>query len=278
MNIIVNADDLGISEVVNSEIEKAIDLGVVTSSTILANAPAFKDGVRIAQQYQNISFGVHLNLVEFCPLTNTEIFRKFGVVDEYGCFIEGAIFKITSFDSELKNAIKEEWSAQIKRVIEAGIKPTHVDSHQHNHTINDLQNVLIEVLNSFGILKVRRKPFPSLCLVIYERRYGRIKVKYSHKVVATKKIKWYKRILSLLKAQYETIRWNWRMKKSFTMTEHFYGFSSFINCRHILYFNRRSTIELMCHPGLDASSLESSVLFEKEWLKKDTNLVSYKQL
>ena len=149
MNIVVNADDLGISREVNREIEKAIDLGVVTSSTLMSNAPAFDDGVRIAQQPQNVSFGVHLNLIEFCPLTNTDIFRKYGILDECGCFIEGAIFTITSFDPEFKNAIKEEWSAQIKKVIEAGVIPSHVDSHQHNHTIIDLQDVLVDVLKNF---------------------------------------------------------------------------------------------------------------------------------
>ena len=86
--IIINADDLGYSLWVNGEIERCIVSGVVTSSTLMANAPGFKDGVRIAKQYPHISIGVHLNLVEFAPLTNLEIFRKHGIVGGDGNFIE----------------------------------------------------------------------------------------------------------------------------------------------------------------------------------------------
>lgn len=74
--LIINADDLGMSAEVNAQIEKGITLGVLTSSSLMANAPEFNDGVRIAKQYPRVSVGVHLNIIEYAPLTNQEIFKK----------------------------------------------------------------------------------------------------------------------------------------------------------------------------------------------------------
>ena len=68
--LIINSDDLGMSCEVNKQIEDCIRLGCITSSTLMANAPAFDGGVRIAKQYPQISVGVHLNIIEFAPLTN----------------------------------------------------------------------------------------------------------------------------------------------------------------------------------------------------------------
>ena len=87
--LIINADDLGISKDVNKQIEECIHIGCITSSSLMANGPAFEDGIRIAKQYPQISVGVHLNIVEFTPLTNADIFRKHGVLDSEGAFIEG---------------------------------------------------------------------------------------------------------------------------------------------------------------------------------------------
>ena len=78
IKVIINADDLGISLDVNRRIEECINMGVVSSTTLLVNAPAFDDGVRIAKQHTQVSVGIHLNLIEFAPLTNSDVFKKYG--------------------------------------------------------------------------------------------------------------------------------------------------------------------------------------------------------
>ena len=45
MKIIINADDLGLSCLVNDEIFSLIANGRITSSTIMANAPATEDAL-----------------------------------------------------------------------------------------------------------------------------------------------------------------------------------------------------------------------------------------
>ena len=163
--LIINADDLGMSEEQNKQIQQCIALGVITSSTLMANGPYFKAGVGIAKDNPQISVGVHLNIIEFAPLTNEDVFRKHGMVDDAGNFIEGAAF-VVSIDEELKQAIYEEWDAQICKVESAGIVPSHCDSHEHTHTRTELFEVLCRVIDKHQIRRVRRRIIPSIRLMM----------------------------------------------------------------------------------------------------------------
>ena len=58
--------------------------------------------------------------------------RKNGIVGDTGSFINGAIFA-TPINDELKQAIYEEWDAQISRMEKTRLVPTPADSHQHTH-------------------------------------------------------------------------------------------------------------------------------------------------
>ena len=69
MDLIINADDCGRTTQQNISIERAIISGKVTSTSIMANMPAFDGAVNLYNNYrEKISFGVHLNLTEGEPL------------------------------------------------------------------------------------------------------------------------------------------------------------------------------------------------------------------
>jgi predicted glycoside hydrolase/deacetylase ChbG (UPF0249 family) len=68
VRLIINADDLGISPVVNDEIFDHINRGFVSSATILGNGPAVADATHQIARFPQASFGVHLNATEFAPL------------------------------------------------------------------------------------------------------------------------------------------------------------------------------------------------------------------
>lgn len=276
--IIINADDLGISLEVNSQIEEGIKRGVITSSTLMANAPAFDDGVRIAKQYPQISVGVHLNLIEFKPLTNADVFRKHGILDSGGSFIEGAIFSIP-IDAELQNAVFEEWDAQISKVEAAGVEPTHCDSHQHTHAIRALQEPLIRVLKKHHIPKVRRKMIPSIKLMLSERKHPIVHLDKSNAMQPKRRNVFYRRI-HLFNVICDNKKWNKEMGNHFRMTDCFYPFRNFCNDFNAINVKGENiVIELMCHPGHPAFNLETTALMQdKKWLPNGFVLVSYKEI
>src|SRR5262245_22573007 len=66
--LVVNADDLGLTVGVNDGIFDAHEQGILTSASLLANAPATADAVRRARSHPALGLGVHLALVDGVPV------------------------------------------------------------------------------------------------------------------------------------------------------------------------------------------------------------------
>lgn len=276
--MIINADDLGMSHEVNSQIEKCINLGCITSCSLMANAPAFEEGVTIAKKYPQISVGVHLNLIEFAPLTNTLIFRRHGLLSDDGSFIEGAIFCVP-IDVELKRAVFEEWDAQLTKVEQAGLTPSHCDSHEHTHTITGLQAVLQQVLEKHHVTKVRRKVVPSIRMMIHARKQPiLVQLDKSKAMLPIKRNIIYRR-LHIFTVIRNNRRWNKALMGKYTMTDAFYSFREFYSNRDLLnHGNKIVAIELMCHPGNVHFQNETEKLMENRDWQNGFELITYRDI
>ena len=128
--IIVNADDLGISREVNDATFDLMSRGRITSATIIANAPATREVASRVARLPRCSFGVHLNLTQFEPLTGSAGARL--LVNKRGQ-MSRANEAARPSRARLR-AIYEELCAQIERVASLGVGISHVDSHNHVHT------------------------------------------------------------------------------------------------------------------------------------------------
>lgn len=154
MRIIVNADDLGMSEEVNEAIFEGMGRGGVTSATILANGAAVATASQNLQHFPKCSFGVHLNLTEFRPLCPDNTGELSKILDANGCFNGNRIREIRIGQRMLK-AIFHEWCSQIEHLIRLGVRPSHFDAHHHVHTIPELLPVLMALRMRYRIDKVR---------------------------------------------------------------------------------------------------------------------------
>jgi predicted glycoside hydrolase/deacetylase ChbG (UPF0249 family) len=126
----------------------------VTSSTLIANAPAVKEATARIGEFPKCSFGVHLNLTAFRPLTEHPALAP--LLNESGCFAGEQTLFNTHIGSGLRNAVYYEWLAQISQLRELGVELTHIDSHHHAHTCPLLFPVLKQVQKKSGIRRVRR--------------------------------------------------------------------------------------------------------------------------
>ncbi|MGE0392376.1 MAG: carbohydrate deacetylase [Vicinamibacterales bacterium] len=151
VRVVVNADDLGISEHVNAEIFRLIRAGRVTSATLVANGAAVEDAAARLHEFPDASFGVHLNITEFAPLTSPAGLGPLLKPD--GTFSGGA--HGIAFTSQLRQAVRAEWTAQIARLRSLGVDVSHIDSHNHAHTIRGLFGTLKAVQRATGIRRVR---------------------------------------------------------------------------------------------------------------------------
>lgn len=280
MKVIINADDLGLSIEVNEAIENAIIKKRISSCTTLANGAAFEDAVRISKLYSDISFGVHLNITEFCPLTNHVVFKKYNFIDDTGNFIEGAAFATKNYTAELKNSIFEEWLAQINKIRNAGINISHLDSHQHAHGIYDLEDVLEKVIRVSGIAKIRRKAHTSMLSMILNRNNKYKSILDKSCAVKLPKQKFIIRRLIQLQNSVRHHFWIKKFRKSTIMTQGFMAYGSYIFLLSKYYkWCHFDTIELMCHPGHKGYANETKIVMAEELRNlMQYQLISYNDL
>src|ERR1035437_1825113 len=117
MRIILNCDDLGASQTVNDSIFALMAQKRVTSATLLVNGPAIKDAIARIGQYPECSFGMHLNIAEYTPLSSHP--GLLPLLNEKG-ELASRVREINLSES-VQNGVYEEWSAQIESAIALGV-------------------------------------------------------------------------------------------------------------------------------------------------------------
>lgn len=89
-NLIINADDLGLSESVNDAIVYCLKNEYIDRATLMVNMPGTQDAInKIISNSLQDKIGLHINLTEGRPLTTKIINTEFC---EDG-FMTGKIFK-----------------------------------------------------------------------------------------------------------------------------------------------------------------------------------------
>ena len=143
--LIVNADDFGFTHDVNAGIVEAHEKGILTATTLMANGSAFEDAVRLAREHPGLDMGVHLVLVGGSSLRT-------------GLPLPQAIHELIY--AVVRGRIKpyDELKPQVERIIEAGLQPTHLDTHKHTHVIPAVLDAVARLSQEYGIRWVRR-PF-----------------------------------------------------------------------------------------------------------------------
>jgi predicted glycoside hydrolase/deacetylase ChbG (UPF0249 family) len=154
MRIIVNADDLGISEAVNEVIFQGMERKVITSATMLANGAAVQAAAREANRFPHCSFGIHLNLTEFQPISSESVRDLKPILNKKNCFNGNSIREV-SIGLSMLRAIFQEWCCQVESLIQLGIEPSHFDGHHHVHTIPQILPVLVALRRRYKIDKIR---------------------------------------------------------------------------------------------------------------------------
>lgn len=133
--LVVTADDVGLHEGMTSGVLEAHREGIVTACSVVANGAAFDDAVRRLQDVPGLDVGVHLTLVEERPLTNGSEISS--LVDASGRFSRNfRMFCLRYAAGRVRGVeVERELRAQIERVLDAGISPSHLNGHQHLHVL-----------------------------------------------------------------------------------------------------------------------------------------------
>ncbi len=156
--LIVNADDLGLTPGVNAAVAEAFEFGILTSTSVLAVAPAFEHAALLRRngRLEGLGVGVHFALVgEDPPLLSAREVPT--LVDRHGRFPASwrQLLPRAAAGRIDPDELRRELSAQLQRVLDAGFVPTHVDTHQHLHLWPQIRGVVLELAQRSGIGAVR---------------------------------------------------------------------------------------------------------------------------
>ncbi len=153
--LLVNADDFGYSEEANRAIAECFARGYCSSTSIMANMPAFEAACEIAYRDGLVDrVGVHLVLTEGEPLTH-RIRSCPRFCDQSGPFRLTRKERVWRLSTSEKAAVAEELRAQIAQCRRFGLPPTHADSHQHVHEEWGILPVVMRVCEDEGITQLR---------------------------------------------------------------------------------------------------------------------------
>jgi hopanoid biosynthesis associated protein HpnK len=152
--LLVNADDFGLSKAINAGILRAHTEGIVTSTSIVAAGEAFDEAVEQAPSHPKLGVGVHLTLVEERSVSlpsHVPTLAPDGLLPgTYGRLVKGVATRAIR-----KRDIEYEFRAQIEKCLAAGLTLTHLDSHQHTHTLPSLFPVVLKLGNEYGLRGIR---------------------------------------------------------------------------------------------------------------------------
>lgn len=129
-DLLVTADDFGLCDDVNLATIAAFDAGLVRSVEIMPTAPDFEAAVALARTRPDLDVGVHLTLTSefearrWGPLLDTQAVAT--LLDSDGCFPRDC--ESVAARASLEE-VERELTAQVLRVIAAGLKPSHLSQH-----------------------------------------------------------------------------------------------------------------------------------------------------
>jgi chitin disaccharide deacetylase len=153
--LVVNADDFGLSPGINAGIMEGFEKGILTSASIMVNAPAFEQAVELAREHEGLGIGVHLNVLRGTAILSPAEIPS--LVDSAGRFLRSPIALCCDILRERVDLdhLSSEFSAQIERAFEAGLRLTHVNSEKHVHMYPPIFARVVKLAEKYGIKAVR---------------------------------------------------------------------------------------------------------------------------
>lgn len=159
--LILNADDFGLTRGVNEGIIRAHREGILTSATLMANGAAFDDAVERALANPSLGVGCHLVIVGgFSVAPPEEIPTLAGRDGRLPASLATLVGKVSAGSIRARD-IERELLAQIEKIRRAGIDPTHLDTHKHAHAHPGVLEAVGRVARQTGITRLR-KPMENL--------------------------------------------------------------------------------------------------------------------
>ncbi len=129
--LVINADDFGLSRGINRGIVDAHRRGVVTSTSVMVDAPCLAEAVAMSRDLPDLGLGLH-----------------FVATDE-----DGPLHDLHHVEW-MRSELFRQWEKFVEAV---GAFPTHLDSHHHVHRKKHVAPLFVDFAAMHGV-PLRRQP------------------------------------------------------------------------------------------------------------------------
>lgn len=161
--LIVNADDFGMCNAINEAVMHTLKEGQVRSTSLMVTCPWASHAMRFLKDNPDTSFGVHLTVLSdavdyyWGPITCSE--KVPSLVNPAGFFYDYENMHEFLGRVDLTQ-LEVEFRAQIELVLEAGLKPAHLDWHTLRlDGRDDIYDLMFRLAREYALaLRVYGKP------------------------------------------------------------------------------------------------------------------------
>ncbi len=129
--LITRADDMGYTHTGNLAILDSLRYGIIRSAAILAVSPWFEEAAKLAREYSNLCFGVHLGIIgewrgyRWRPVLPYSEIRT--LVDENG-FLWRYPAEFWEHNPDMAE-LEKEFRAQVELARKYGVRVDYIDTH-----------------------------------------------------------------------------------------------------------------------------------------------------
>jgi len=133
--LIVNCDDFGLHDAVNSAVVESIENGIASSCSLMVPCPAAADAMRLLRVRPHIPFGIHLAIIRDSPEYRWGPAAAKADVpslldpDTDELYLDTPAQRAAFLVAAKLSDVERELRAQINTVVDAGLAPTHLDWH-----------------------------------------------------------------------------------------------------------------------------------------------------
>lgn len=142
--LIISADDFGLTESVTKGISESILNGVVTRTSAMMCTNGFTFIKKYAKGLEG-KIGIHLQLTDGTPLLDSDLVTS--LVDSDGNFPKKS--NLLKMVNPLE--VEKEWEAQIKALLDLGIQPSHIDTHHNVHRFPKVFKVYCSIAKKYQL-------------------------------------------------------------------------------------------------------------------------------
>ena len=252
--LIVNADDFGLAPHINKGIIDTIEKGAVNSVSVVANGEALDEAISYIKSHPKIKTGIHFTLIDEKPVSEARLIPSL-LTDEgffypdYNVFIRNYVRgRINPYE------IKIELEAQVKKLIAKGLSLTHCDSHQHLHLLKKISYIVLRLCHTYWIPRIRA-------------------------VNENLNLFYWKHFIPLISLKYFSFRLK-RMARLYNIktVDRFLGFNTSMNInkkiiKKALALSKKYSVELMCHPGINADKAGRYGKWNMDWDRERNALI-----